>query len=151
MEEVLSGSVNFVRTLTAAVGAFALVALLLVALGLYGLLAHQVARRRHEFGVRMALGAASSDVFRLVMRRGMGLVVTGILIGGSLLALAALYGPRPFIPVQLADPSTAFPLQADFLAVVGALAFLIVVASMACLEPARRAVAVDPMTALKAD
>jgi ABC-type antimicrobial peptide transport system permease subunit len=120
---------------------FALLALSLAAVGLYGVLAFTVARRTSEIGVRMALGARRSDVRRMVVRQGMGIVavalglgVLGALAGGRLLA-SLLFGVSP------ADPVT-------YTTVVGV---LLVVALVACWVPARRASGVDPAEALRAE
>ncbi len=151
MDAVLSSSLALVRVVTVAVAIFALAALALVAIGLYGLLSFQVARWQHEIGVRMALGAASRDVIRLVLRRGLGLVSAGILIGAGVVALAALVGPAPDLPIRAADPTVTFRLEADPLDLAEVLAFLLFVATAACLRPALRALRVDPVEALKSE
>jgi putative ABC transport system permease protein len=120
---------------------FALVALSLAAVGLYGVLAFTVTRRTAEIGVRMALGAERSDVLRMIVRQGMAIVavalavgVAGALASGRLLA-SLLFGVSP------ADPVT-------YTIVVGV---LLVVALVACWIPARRASGVDPAEALRAE
>jgi putative ABC transport system permease protein len=120
---------------------FALVALSLAAVGLYGVLAFTVTRRTAEIGVRMALGAERSDVLRMIVRQGMAIVavalavgVAGALASGRLLA-SLLFGVSP------ADPVT-------YTTVVGV---LLVVALVACWIPARRASGVDPAEALRAE
>jgi len=115
------------------------VALVLAALGVYGVLAQSVSARRREIGLRMALGAAAGEVERLVLRQGMAVAVAGALAGVALsLALAGalrslLYDVAP------RDPGT--------LVAVGAL--LLGVALLACLGPARRAARVDPALLLR--
>ncbi|MEJ2185956.1 MAG: ABC transporter permease, partial [Gemmatimonadota bacterium] len=151
MDDVLRGSLRFARTVTGALGFFAVLALLLAGLGLYGLLAFQVAQRRHEIGIRMALGADAPAVFRLVLRRGLGLAALGLLLGTAGLALGTAFGSLPRIPVRVTDPSVAFHLHAVPLAFVGVVLFLLAVALAACLRPAHRALHVDPMSALKAE
>ena len=123
------------------VGAFGLVGLLLAAIGLYGILAFQVSSRTREIGIRMALGAAASDVVRGVVRSSLRLLALGTAVGLAL-ALAAtrllsslLYG------VTATDPVTF----------VGVPLLLAVVALVASYLPARRATRVDPMVALRAE
>jgi predicted permease len=120
-------------------GAFALLALVVACIGLYGLLAHEVARRTHEVGVRMALGASSVEVLGLVLGRGIRLVTLGVVIGiGTALGLARylqslLYGVRPIDPLAYATVTI----------------LLLTVTFGACYLPARRATKVDPMVALR--
>jgi putative ABC transport system permease protein len=120
-------------------GAFALLALFLAAVGLYGVVSHSVAQRTAEIGVRMALGAERSHVLRLVIGEGLGLAVLGIALGAAAaLGLgrtlsALLYGVRPTEP-------------AAFVAAAVSLAAVAVGASGL---PAWRASRVDPMTALR--
>ena len=122
-------------------GTFAGLALLLAAIGLYGLLAHVVAQRTRDIGVRMALGARQGQVLAAVVRQGLGMVAIGIAIGAvcayGLVGLmrTLLYGVQP------ADPAT-FAAVALSLLIAGALA---------CSLPARRAARIDPMQALRHD
>jgi len=123
------------------IGAFGLVGLLLAAAGLYGVLAFGVAQRLREFGVRMALGAQSTDIVRLVLRHGLLLVALGLALGlgaafvaGRLIA-SFLFGLNPADPIALA----AVPL------------ILVAVALLASVVPARRAAAADPMVSLRAE
>ena len=139
MEKVVSVSVAQPRLLTGLVGVFAGIALLLAAVGIYGVMAYSVAQRSHEMGLRMALGAVPSDIFRLVVSQGMRLVLVGIGIGffASLmltrLLSTLLYGTSANDPVTFA---------AVALVLVG-------VALAACYIPARRATRVDPLVALR--
>src|SRR5208282_1272495 len=120
-------------------GAFALLALVVACIGLYGLLSFEVARRTHEVGVRMALGASSVEVLCLVLGRGIQLVALGLVIGiAAALCLARylqtlLYGVRPIDPLAYATVTI----------------LLLIVTLGACYVPARRATKVDPMVALR--
>jgi len=130
------GPHRFAATLLAV---FAGLAILLAAVGLYGLISYGVTQRTSEFGIRMALGARRSDVLRLVLRQGSGLVLAGSAAGiAAGLAVtrvmrSALYG------VSSADPFSF----------AGAAAVLVIVALVACYIPARRALRVDPVVALR--
>ena len=121
------------------VALFALTALLLAGLGIYGVISYIVSERTHEIGIRLALGAERIDVMRLVMGQGLRLALTGAAVGlaGALivshLIQGLLYGVRP------TDPPT-------FVAVA---LLLMSVAVVACYVPARRATRVDPMVALR--
>ena len=138
MEELLSESVEQPRFRTVLLEIFALIALCLATVGIYAVLAYSVSQRRHEIGIRMALGAKRSDVLWLVVGQGMLLTLIGVALGvtGAFMLTrflsTLLYGVRP------TDPAT-------FVVVPGLLAC---VALVACYIPARRATRVDPMVAL---
>jgi ABC-type antimicrobial peptide transport system permease subunit len=121
--------------------AFAAVALALAAIGLFGVMAYLVSQRTREIGVRLALGATRGEVFRQILRRGMTLAGAGAAIGvGAALGLSQLMETLLF-SVSRRDPVT-------FIAVPVA---LVLVAALACYLPARRAMRVDPVVALRVD
>ena len=127
------------RLVTWLSAAFGLLATLLTALGLYGVLTFSVARRTREIGIRVALGAQRRDVFRLIMIRGVILVGVGVAVG-----LGASFAFSRFIG------SILFGVQPNnVMTLAGVAAGLIAVALLACYIPARRATKVDPMVALR--
>jgi putative ABC transport system permease protein len=139
MDEIVSTSVAQPRLLTALVGAFAAFALLLAAVGIYGVMAYSVSQRIHEVGIRVALGASPRDIFRLIVGQGMGLVLAGVALGFILsLVLTRLLSTLLF-GTSATDPAT-------FASVAGLLIF---VALLASYIPARRATRVDPLVALR--
>ena len=127
------------RLVTWLSSAFGLLATLLTALGLYGVLTFSVARRTREIGIRVALGAQRRDVFRLIMTRGVLLVAVGVLVGvGASIAFSRLL------------ESLLFGVKANSVATLAGVSVgLIVVALLACWLPARRATKVDPLVALR--
>ncbi|MFG1690748.1 FtsX-like permease family protein, partial [Gemmatimonadota bacterium] len=141
MQARMSNNLFQPRFRSAFVGLFALVALFLSSIGLYGVLAYFVRQRRHEISIRLALGAGLGGVARLVMMRGMTLVGLGILIGVS----GALAGARVMqswlFGIGVADPVTF----------VGVSFCLAAVASLACIIPALRAARLDPAEVMKAE
>jgi putative ABC transport system permease protein len=139
LDHLVSDSVGQPRLLTALVGAFAGFALLLAAIGIYGVMAYSVSHRMREMGIRMALGAAPRDIVRLVVGQGMRLVLAGIVIGFVASLWLTKFLASQLFGTQPTDPAT-FALVALGLALV---------ALAACLIPARRAMRVDPMVALR--
>ena len=123
------------------IGAFALVAMLLAAAGLYGSLTHSVGRRQRELGVRMALGADRARVLRMVLSQGMRVSMAGLTLGMIATLFLARVLTSLLYGVEPNDPAT--------LLMVGTV--LVLVSAAACLAPARRATAVDLVTVLKAE
>ena len=141
MEEVIAQSVASRRFVLLLFGMFAGLALLVATIGIYGVLSASVSQRTRELGVRIALGATTSHVRRLIIGKGLKLVLSGLVIGlVSALALKRVIGKLLF-GVSPTDPTT-------FL-VIGLL--MIAVALLACWIPARRATKVDPLLALRSE
>jgi len=139
MNEIVLASTAGRRFSMMLLGIFAALALVLAAVGIYGVISYAVAQRTHEIGIRMALGARASDVLRVVVAQSMAPVATGIAIG-----LAASFGLTRLMAnmlygVEASDPAT-------FCAVALALSAVGLAASIL---PARRAVRIDPTTALR--
>jgi putative ABC transport system permease protein len=139
LREAVGTTLNEQKLYATLMGSFALVALVLAAIGIYGVISYSAARRTHEIGIRMALGAERSDVLKLVVGQGMHLTLSGLAVGlPAALGLtrflkSLLYGVSP-------NDATTFVLGA---VVLGSVALL------ACYLPARRATKVDPMVALR--
>jgi predicted permease len=139
MNEVIAASLAQQRFSMILLDAFAVVALLLASLGLYGVISYLVGQRTHELGIRLALGAQRSDVLRLVLGHGMKMALGGVALG-----LLAALGLTRLLAKMLYGVSTTDP--ATF-AVITLL--LTTVALLACFVPARRATKVDPLVALR--
>jgi putative ABC transport system permease protein len=141
MDEVFDESEARSHFLTALLGVFATVALVLSAIGTYGVLAYSVAERRREIGIRLALGASEGGVLRMVLKQGLGLAIVGMIFGlvgaAALTRLAStlLFGVKPV------DPATYAAVAI----------FMLLVAVLASIVPARRATTVDPLVALRMD
>jgi ABC-type antimicrobial peptide transport system permease subunit len=141
MEQRVAEQMARPRFVSWLMGAFAGLALLLAAIGVYGVLAQQVARRTQEIGIRMALGAGAGEILRMVLRRGLGLVGVGLAIGAAgALAMTRLIQTLLF-GVSQTDPVTF----------AGVMLTLGMVALLATWIPARRAMRVDPLVALRRD
>jgi len=138
MDEVIAGSLATRQFSMILLASFALVALALASVGIYGVLAYLVGQRTHEIGIRMALGAGRYEVLRLVVGQGTKMALLGVALG-----LAAALGLTRLMSNMLYGVSATDPLT--FIAV----AILILVALAACYIPARRAMKVDPMVALR--
>jgi putative ABC transport system permease protein len=140
-EDIVRESIAERRFYVTLLATFAGLALVLAAIGIYGVIAYSVQQRRRELGIRIALGATRERVIGLVMRQGMALTTFGAVIG---LALAGLL--TRVLRGQLYDVSATDPLTFVLVPVI-----LVVVALVACVVPARRAVAVDPATTIRAE
>jgi putative ABC transport system permease protein len=139
MEQVVAESVSDRRFYAVLLGSFALVAVILAAMGIYGVMAYSVSRRTHEIGVRMALGAARGNVLRQVIARG--LLLTGV---GVVMGVGGAIGLTRFISSQLYGVDAIDPVT------FAAISLLLVgVALAACYMPARDAAGVDPLAALR--
>jgi len=139
MQDVVYASVKDWRFHATLLGIFGALALVIAAIGVYGVISYSVVQRTHEIGIRMALGAQQSSILRLVIRQGLTLAGVGIVVGiGAALALARLIASLLY-GVSATDPLTF----------AGVAALLLIVAVAACYIPARRAMRVDPMVALR--
>ncbi len=141
LEDIFARQLTTPTQSTALMGAFALLALLLASVGLYGVLSYAVTQRTSEIGVRMALGATSREILFTFGKRGLVLTITGLAIGLALSGVASrflnalLYGFRP-----------------DFISTITVVSLILLsVAVLACLAPARRASRVDPVVALRSE
>jgi len=141
IEQILSESTGQPRFRSFLIGSFALLALLLASVGVYGLISFTVTQRVPEIGVRLALGADPWQVFSLVIGQGLRLAVLGVAVG-----LVAAAGAARLVSGLLFATSTTDPVIYASLAVL-----LLTMAALACYVPARRAMRVDPMTALRSE
>jgi len=139
VQETISDSTNLERFYTQLLGGFAVVALLLAAIGIYGVISYSVSERRHEIGLRMALGAQSAQVLRLVLSEGFVLSLAGVAIG-----LAGSFGATPLLSDFLYGVKAHDPLTLTLVSL-----FLIGITILATFIPAFRATKVDPMVTLR--
>lgn len=148
--QVVSDSLNGNWFNMILIQAFAVLALILAGVGVFGVMSYRVSQRTHEIGIRMALGARSDDVLRLVIRHALALAVSGLAIGlcASLILGTALHDTLYLVPYRsngfIYGVSTHDPVTLSSTAI-----FLTAVALLACYIPARRAAKVDPMVALR--
>ncbi|HEX8088402.1 MAG TPA: FtsX-like permease family protein, partial [Blastocatellia bacterium] len=139
MEEMVSNSVAQKRFSMLLLAIFAGVALLLAAVGIYGVMSYSVTQRTQEIGIRMALGASRGDVLKMIVRQGMMLTLIGVGVGLGVAFLVARVMSSLLFGVGAHDPATFIAIPA----------ILAAVALGACFIPARRATRVDPMVALR--
>jgi putative ABC transport system permease protein len=139
MKEVLANNFGPWRSTMVLFTVFAALALLLSAIGIYGVVSYAVARRVHEIGVRVAMGAGHGDILLLVMKEGLLLALAGIALGS-----AAAFWLTRLIANQLYGVAPTDPLT-----FVSVTSVLLTVALFACYVPARRAVRLDPIVALR--
>ncbi|MGH9794518.1 MAG: ABC transporter permease [Candidatus Acidiferrales bacterium] len=139
LNEILRAHTAAPRFLAVLLGSFALFALLLAAVGIYGVLSYAVSQRRQEIGIRMALGARPGEVMWMTVRGGMVFAVTGIVIGLGVALWLSRFMKTLLFEVSVADPAVY----------TGIAIFLAAIALLACWIPARRAARVDPMVALR--
>jgi len=139
MEEVFAESLSRPRFLAQLLGLFAGLALLLAAVGTYGILSYSVSERRKEIGIHMALGATRGTVLGMVLGQGARLTVAGLVLGVAFALLLTRFLQTQLFNVKPSDPQT----------IAGVIAFIAVVAATACYVPASRATRVDPMVVLR--
>jgi macrolide transport system ATP-binding/permease protein len=137
--EIMENGLFQAKVGVALLSAFGLLALGLACIGLYGIMAYSVSQRKREIGLRMALGAAQASVLRLILKQGMSLVLTGVLIGFAGALVVGRLLSRMLYGVSGSDP----------ISVSGAAVVLLAVALVACYLPARWASRVDPLVALR--
>ena len=135
MEDLIDGSISRERLTLLLLGAFSGLALLLAAMGIYGIIAYSVAQRAHELAIRRALGAQSSDIFALVMRQGMELTMVGLAIGITAAAVLTRLMSGLLFRVSATDPATYAAVALLFVMIASAASFI----------PARRAVRMDAL------
>ncbi|HEU0175713.1 MAG TPA: ABC transporter permease [Blastocatellia bacterium] len=141
LETAIARTVAPQRLVTVLLSFFAALAMTLAMIGIYGVMSYNVAQRTQEIGVRMALGARSRDVLKLILRQGMTLALIGVSIGLPVSAVSTRLVKSMLFGVGPNDPLTFMAIALS----------LTMVALLACLIPARRATKVDPMVALRVD
>jgi len=141
MDQIISRSLADRRFALQLLAVFAAVALLLAAVGIYGVMSYSLSQRTHEVGIRVALGAQRLDILRLALGEGLRIVVIGLLSGLLGAAVITRVFRSMLFEVHPMDPLTFFSVSA----------LLAGVALLACYLPARRATRVDPLAALRQD
>jgi ABC-type antimicrobial peptide transport system permease subunit len=141
LNELLSGSLKERRFNLSLIGGFAALALVLAAVGVYGLISYSTSRRSREFGVRLALGASAGQIIAAAMRDGVRYAVVGVGVG-----LVAAYALTRSLSTMLFDVSATDPVTFASLAIV-----MLAVAALASYLPARKALRVDPVITLRGD
>jgi len=139
MDEIVARSISTQRLTMFLLSIFSALALILSAVGIYGVISYLTGQRTHEIGVRVALGASSSDVLRMVLGQGLKITLIGVAIG-----LAAAFGLTRLITTMIYGVGTTDPITFASVAIL-----LSAVALLACYIPARRAMRVDPIVALR--
>jgi putative ABC transport system permease protein len=139
MADVFSASVANTRLVVLLFGVFSMFALLLASIGIYGVIAYSVAQRTHEIGIRLAVGAQTRDVMKMIIKQGMilALIGAGLGLAGAFVATRVMRGL--LFGVSATDP----------LIFIGVSLLITMVALLACYIPARRATKVDPLIALR--
>jgi putative ABC transport system permease protein len=141
LDDVVSRSIVEPRIYTFLLGTFAALAVMLAAIGLYGLISYTVSQRTHELGVRVALGAARSEIIRLVLGQGLRLAAVGAAAG-----LAGAFATTRLVASLVKNVEPNDPVTFALVTIV-----LLAAALIAAYLPARRAARVDPMVALRAE
>ncbi len=139
LETMVAGSLGQRQFYMMLLGAFAALALVLAAVGLYGVISYSVAQRTQEIGIRVALGAARKELLSMIMRQGLGFAAIGLAVGQVMAVMLSRALKGLLVGVSTTDPLT----------LVVTAAVLLIVAVLACYVPARRATRVDPMVALR--
>jgi len=141
MEQVVESSIGSNRFTTYLLGAFTVMALVLATVGIYGLVAYSVTQRMHEIGLRIALGAQPSDIYKWIIGRGLALGLIGVLIGTTVAFGLTRLMKDLLYQVSVLDPLTFWLIPVLFLAVTLVSSYF----------PARRGVKADPIAALRCD
>jgi putative ABC transport system permease protein len=139
VEQLLAQGLWAARMGAALLGLFGLLALILASVGIYGVLSYSVTQRTSEIGIRMALGAQSQQVLKLVLRQGMLLAAVGVLVGLAAALPVTRFASTLLYGVSVWDPVTYISITL----------LLMAVAFLACYVPARRATRIDPLVALR--
>jgi putative ABC transport system permease protein len=145
MQQMVGESVSQPRLNMLMLTIFAGIALMLAAVGIYGVMSTAVSQRKHEIGIRMALGAQASDILRMIVGQGMAMALVGMVIGVVVAFLLAFFLTRVIEGFLFGVSAT------DLTIFIGIPLLLIFVAFLSCYIPARRATRVDPMIALRAE